>query len=203
MPKSDDTTLSLLPEPGSCAGEHPVTTLRIVYAQGVPWDDPLLDRLLVLRTGGGRSLRVGRKPPGDAGDEILALPRDSWASRSHARLTALGASAGGAVAVEDLGSRNGTSVAGKRVRGSAIARVGDVVRVGGTLLVVGRVPLQRAEAIRRDHPVPDELDARAWPALQLWERLCRLAGSDAGVLLLGEMGTGKTRLARWIHRLGE
>jgi hypothetical protein len=70
-------------------------------------------------------LEVGREGSG------LRLD-DPQASRRHARLTA---TAGG-VSVEDLGSTNGTFVNDAQVAGVALARPGDRILVGLTVLEV-------------------------------------------------------------------
>jgi hypothetical protein len=70
-------------------------------------------------------LEVGREGSG------LRL-EDPQASRRHARLTATG----GGVAVEDLGSTNGTFINDAQVVGVALARPGDRILVGLTVLEV-------------------------------------------------------------------
>ncbi len=203
MANDDGTTLSLQPEaPASDGGERPTTYLRLVYAQGAGRADPALDQIIEFGAGKRRAVRIGRKPTNPDGGPAVALPFDSWCSRDHAHITHLGVGRDSGVVVEDLGSRNGSFVEGKRVEGTLIARIGQVVRLGSTAFVVGQAPLQRAAAITAESPPPQDFDVRSWCALALWERLVTLAGTDHGVLLLGELGTGKTRLARWIHRLG-
>lgn len=61
--------------------------------------------------------------------------------------------------------------------------------------------MEEAERLQRTHPPAPELDTRSWCALQLWGQQSWLAHSDEPVLLLGEVGTEKTRLARNLHRL--
>jgi pSer/pThr/pTyr-binding forkhead associated (FHA) protein len=78
-------------------------------------------------------LSVGR---GDACDLSL---RDSQVSRLHARVSARA----GAVLIEDLGSRNGVFVNGKRVHGAQRLELGDVIMIG----------LQRIE-LRREQDEP-------------------------------------------------
>jgi two-component system, NtrC family, response regulator AtoC len=86
-------------------------------------------------------LVVGRGP--DAG-----LPlSDALVSRAHARILV----SPDGLRLSDLGSRHGTLVNGERLHGSRLLRWGDVISLGGTLLVVQR-PL-RASGVR------DVLDA--------------------------------------------
>ena len=88
----------------------------VVYAH----DDT---RLVELRE--GDSILVGRAPPADLVVEDMTI------SRQHARFTYRD----GHVAVEDLGSRNGTLVRGVRVTHAQL-RSGDDVRLGGVALSI-------------------------------------------------------------------
>ena len=72
-------------------------------------------------------LEIGRNP--SAG---LALMEDHLVSWTHARLSPLA----DGVAVEDLGSRNGTYVNGTRIPGPALAKAGDRIVVGETTIDV-------------------------------------------------------------------
>ncbi len=65
-------------------------------------------------------------------DAWIRIP-DSVASRRHARLV----SSGGAVAIEDLGSRSGTFVNGARIDGPTVLSPGDRIRIGHTDVVFG------------------------------------------------------------------
>lgn len=83
----------------------------------------------------GRAERAVPLPPeltlGRGPGVALALP-DPGASRRHARLRL---DAAGAAVVEDLGSKNGLLVNGRRVRGGAAPlRDGDELTVGATVL---------------------------------------------------------------------
>jgi two-component system, NtrC family, response regulator AtoC len=116
------------------------------------------------------------------------------------------------VAFEDLGSRNGT-----RVRGQPLKR-GEQVEVGpgeivdvGSLLVLIEGPRKRLAPAWKERPEPQE--SRAEPALdvavpevlsgslmQLHRLVERIAPTDVTVLLLGETGVGKERLADAVVR---
>jgi pSer/pThr/pTyr-binding forkhead associated (FHA) protein len=77
------------------------------------------------------------RPPVEIGrskDAGVALP-DPEVSRQHARLS----SHDGVVYVEDLHSRNGTFLNGRRVREAIEVREGDEIDVGATRLVVTSV----------------------------------------------------------------
>jgi len=67
----------------------------------------------------------------DAGNDV-ALGHDRAASRVHAVLELVGQ----AWCLQDAGSRNGTYVSGERVLGMRALRHGDVLRIGGSTLVL-------------------------------------------------------------------
>ena len=92
------------------AAQAPVPTL-------VALDGPLAGRRFPLNG----PLEIGREASG------IALMGDANASRRHAAV----APGPGGVQVTDLGSTNGTFVDGQKV-GSAVARPGSTIRVGGT-----------------------------------------------------------------------
>jgi DNA-binding NtrC family response regulator len=103
---------------------------------------------------------------------------------------------GESVRLRDLGSKNGTFVAGVRVV-EALLAPNDVIALGDTRLQV--VPLgARAE------PLLDADDFHGLvgqsPAIRaLTARLAQLAGNDTTVLIQGETGTGKERVAEALH----
>jgi pSer/pThr/pTyr-binding forkhead associated (FHA) protein/tRNA A-37 threonylcarbamoyl transferase component Bud32 len=95
--------------------------------------------------------RAAEKSEGRLGD-------DPEISRRHARASR---GAGGELILEDLGSANGTFVNDERIDAPRTLQLGDVVRVGQTVLQVtdgtGRVP----EPTRLGAAAPTELGARA------------------------------------------
>jgi len=114
-------------------------------------------------------------------------------SRLHARIEARN----GVPWIEDLDSTNGVFVDGTRV-GTALLHDGARVRLGSLTLEV-RVPSTE----RREELWPSErfgpLLGRSAPMRALFERIRRVAASDACVLLHGETGTGKDLVAQAIH----
>jgi len=124
-------------------------------------------------------------------------------SRRHAALA--WSAAHQAHAVRDLDSRNGTSADAVPVTGDdARALVdGSLLRVGDMLLVYeqdagdGTVPgVGVGEGASRE-AIPGE----AARIRRLRALVARAAADPAPVLILGETGTGKERIAREIHRL--
>ena len=104
-------------------------------------DGPEAGRELVVDA----ALDVGRDPA--AG---LALPNDDLVSRVHARLEPLA----DGVAVHDLGSRNGTFVNGRRIEGRMVARPGDRIVVGSTVLELRGVDALAVPATEQATPHP-------------------------------------------------
>jgi len=51
-----------------------------------------------------------------------------------------------------------------------------------------------------DLPNDDTIGTRSPPMRQVMDLAARVAPSDATVLITGESGVGKERLARWLHR---
>lgn len=129
-------------------------------------------------------ITIGR---GDAANVRIDEPS---LSRLHARL-----SFGAHVTIEDLGSSNGTFVAGIRLSPSKPVLVGPgtTIRLGGVLAAVH---------VGRD-PAPTLLtsDGTHEGTLALERVVQRIATSRLSVLVLGETGVGKEVLARRLHDL--
>ncbi len=113
--------------------------LRTVYGFGYrfsgevrerPSGVPLLDRYLLDRDGEEIALEPGENILGrDATASVLI--DDGTVSRRHARITI----AGGKAAIEDLGSKNGTFVNGKRLgTGPLSLAAGDQIQMGSVFL---------------------------------------------------------------------
>lgn len=95
--------------------------------------------------------------------------------------------------IRDLGSRNGVHVNGERVEESELAE-GDVLRLGAC---VGIVVAREADSAGFGEPFPGLL---AGPVLQpVLEGARAVAVTDLPVILEGETGTGKERVARAVH----
>jgi two-component system, NtrC family, response regulator AtoC len=135
---------------------------------------------------------IGRAPECDVVVAHAAL------SRRHARLRL-----GPALSLEDLGSRNGTRLLGKRLEPGHLEplSVGQSFQIGRLSFVVVR--LMRARASSASGPPADSLRV-ADPTLGAVTPLVSdLAKSSLSVLILGETGVGKEVLADTIHRRSE
>lgn len=184
-------------DPGE-AGEPWAAYLRLVFAEHLALGEAPTGQIHPLSESATTALTIGRRPP--AGRGALALSWDRSASRSHARVAMV--PGGPELVVADLESRNGTFINGQRIDAPTPVSPGDAIRIGGSIFVVGRARLLAREALLASHPPPPWLTVWSAATVALWDRIVQSAGSDVGVLLGGEMGTGKTRLAETIHELG-
>ncbi|WP_437509148.1 sigma 54-interacting transcriptional regulator [Sorangium sp. So ce1099] len=131
---------------------------------------------------------------------------DSSVSRRHAIIHI-----GPRIAIEDLGSANGTRLRRERSAGPTTKllelqleqgktmelSVGDAVNLGSTLIVILPREGATSAAPGQGQGEPIVLD----PAMQrLYALAERVAGAPITVLLLGETGAGKEVLAEHIHR---
>lgn len=131
-------------------------------------------------------LRIGRDPAADVCLE------DTSASRFHAELQIAQR-----VFVRDLDSRNGTRLGGVRLAPNTPKEIcrGQPIELGSTVLLLH--PSEHVQDLDLRSLVGR---SRATPMRRARD-LCRHAASaDANVVLVGETGTGKTTLAKMIHR---
>ncbi|MGM0575841.1 MAG: sigma 54-interacting transcriptional regulator [Myxococcota bacterium] len=183
--RSRNATPLVLPSVGGrrTRVEKPRWFLRVVA--GPDGEVPVEDHEIT-----ARETRVGRQ-------DDLAPPAglrldDHAASRVHATLRR--SPDGRTLELIDEGSTNGTWVGGRRVE-RVVLRDGDVVRMAGSVLLVGRSPLAPPEG--------DDLGLLGrTPAIARLRRLVRRAApSDLPVLVMGPTGTGKELVAEALHGL--
>lgn len=142
-----------------------------------------------------RGVRFGRAS-GDTyesreADGVLELSIPSpWVSSHHAELGRDGAQ----LHVIDHGSRNGTYVEGMAVRPRRSLALGHVLEVGRCFWTVRRTRHTDETATSEVPPGIANPEVR-----HLHQVLARLAPSNVPILVTGETGTGKERLARTIH----
>jgi DNA-binding NtrC family response regulator len=132
---------------------------------------------------------VGREPP----SEIVV--DDPSVSRQHARFTLKNST----VWVEDLDSRNGTFLRGKKLTRERLDTSDEVA--------VGRARISVTATRGPETPKPPEPDACDYvivnPKMQrVYSDTRRAARADVPLLILGETGAGKEHVARTFHREG-
>jgi DNA-binding NtrC family response regulator len=117
---------------------------------------------------------------------------DERVSRRHASFDRRGSD----VFVTDLGSRNGTQVAGVRIEGERRLQAGETVAIGPMLAVLALAV--RPEPSASDPPRDPCVIAN--PDMARVYELCRkVAATPLSVLVTGETGVGKERVAEAIH----
>jgi two-component system response regulator AtoC len=138
----------------------------------------------------GVSLTVGRHASCDVALADLTL------SRHHARFERRGSS----VMVEDLGSRNGVWLSGRRVERAELG-LGGSVRLGEVVAAVTRLsPEPKPGAAKLEPAITSELLGEGESMRTMRKLLARAASSELPVVLLGETGTGKELAAHDLHR---
>ncbi len=115
-------------------------------------------------------------------------------SRQHATVVATP----GGLGLQDMGSRNGTRVNGKPVSAALTLESQDIVRLGDVLMVVD---VAAANVETWQEPLLGALPGRSPLMERVRQQLVRALSDTAPVLVLGETGTGKERVAHAVHRL--
>ena len=138
-----------------------------------------------------RGISIGRRAEAQRADLAFEDPR---MSRLHVRIERNGVG----WRLEDLGSRNGGFVDGVPFQSAAAASLdeGSVIRMGNTIMVFrARPPTKHVDGEREVFPGASPV------AAEVRRRLALLAAGAGHVLILGETGTGKERVARRIGRV--
>jgi DNA-binding NtrC family response regulator len=173
-------TVNVTSDDGGHTLVHRTAALRVVEGADVGLEVEL----------GHRPTTIGTAP---ACDLVLT---DRRVSSRHAEVVLRPAG----YLLRDLGSRNGTQVAGGRVEGIYLVP-GMRIGVGRSALeVIDRQQLEETPLSQADR-FGDVL-GRSLPMRVLFAQLERLVESDCAILLEGETGTGKTFIAEQIHRRG-
>jgi transcriptional regulator with AAA-type ATPase domain len=135
-------------------------------------------------------IELGRVHLADGNDH------DSSVSRQHARFVFGGTS----WSVQDLDSRNGTFVDGRRVDGQASVGPSCVVRMGSSVLLAcpDVVPFERYGVGTRDGVVGGPALRKALEVIALERQI----GTTTSLILLGESGSGKEIAAKTFHSFG-
>jgi transcriptional regulator of acetoin/glycerol metabolism len=138
----------------------------------------------------GAELAIGTGP----GNQLILT--DSTVSRHHCQIAAVE----DGFVLRDLGSTNGTTLAGYRVL-AAYLEPNAVVGVGQTVL---RFDVTNGRVIEplSDRTHLGEVLGESPAMRRLFFVLDRAVGSDTTVLLEGETGTGKTMIAEAVHQSG-
>jgi sigma-54 dependent transcriptional regulator, acetoin dehydrogenase operon transcriptional activator AcoR len=161
----------------SATGEHWVLTLAYQ-----PQSPEVIGERLVL-------LEDDRAVLGRQCEQFSAAAFDDpRASRKHVEIRCKA----GVLFAEDLGSRNGTLVNGRPISRAELA-LGDVLTVGGVLLLVQRGP----RFIPRHRHA--EIVGVGPSCARVLHRIALAAPTDTGVLIRGETGVGKELVARAVH----
>ncbi|HEX7671915.1 MAG TPA: sigma 54-interacting transcriptional regulator [Polyangiaceae bacterium] len=123
---------------------------------------------------------------------------DRAVSRRHVSLDVVGSRA----RITDLGSKNGTSVNGLAISDAYLVG-GELVKIGATAF---RLELEsQAAAAQPQLPAVASFGGVIGASTEMRRlyRLCeKLAAADVPVIIEGETGTGKERLAEAIHEMG-
>jgi transcriptional regulator with GAF, ATPase, and Fis domain len=130
-----------------------------------------------------------------AGSSVNAglVVADRAVSRVHAQLTPKT----DGLWVRDLGSRNGTTIAGVAVVEGRVPP-GAVLRLGTTDIAIAYGASKPPDQLWPEKSFGPLL-GRSAAMRQLFAQLARLAESSAAVLVTGESGTGKELVARALH----
>jgi len=119
----------------------------------------------------------------------------AWVSSRHAELMV---GDDGRIELRDCDSRNGTHLRGQRVRGTTEVQLGDIFEVGRSFWTILELPPGDDDAAIRKVEADGVLNPQMRQTLA---SLSRLAEVSLPLLLTGETGVGKDRLASALHRL--
>lgn len=145
----------------------------------------------------GKELRLerGSAVVGTSSDADLTLT-DAAVSRAHLKLVPFT----DGIEVTDLDSKNGTTVAGVRIQKARVTP-GSELKIGRTLLRLS--PEDRELLLEPSiHTQFGPLRGQSRAMRQLFSLLELVSGRDVPLLVEGERGAGKARVARALHERG-
>jgi two-component system, NtrC family, response regulator AtoC len=140
---------------------------------------------------GGKPVVVGREAPSEV------VVDDVSVSRQHARFRLND----GEVWVEDLGSRNGTFLRGRRIERERLG-VGDEISVGKARVVLAGTRVSAGQGTESFAADDADYVVRNARMKKLYQDATKAAKVSVPVLILGETGSGKDHVASAIHREG-
>jgi DNA-binding NtrC family response regulator len=147
----------------------------------------------------GRSLVAGQLEHEEKDGVLYLGVPIGWVSGVHCEMRVVHRTITPDFDLQDLNSRNGTHIEGEPTSGKARLPVGAVFEVGRSFWMVQKATSAVAIDSMRHNAAPLELETLS-PALRhIAAALERLAPSAVSILISGETGTGKERLARRVH----
>jgi DNA-binding NtrC family response regulator len=183
-------------EPFNCTTDEVVPSRP---PSSAPTSYPML--ILAFAHNGQRPIERATLPREGAlfGRDVLFFPGgpcdDTQLSRRHAEVRLHQ----GRWVVRDLGSRNGTWVNGERLSEARTLEIGDVIRVGSTLMIHA-VQAADSDGARAEAP---SLIGDSDKLAAVRRAIGVVAGKPRAVLVTGETGTGKELVAEALHRRSE
>lgn len=179
-------------EPAVPSGGAPMSRPRTLAVLHTP-DVDLRDRTIPI----GERVSIGRKGGADVDVEI----GDRLLSRLHATIEC--GPQGQTYFINDHDSRNGSFVDGKRIKGRRRLRDGAIVRLGVSVFELSCEhdldEITSAEVGDDD----ERLVGRSEAFRRVITDIERVADSDEPLLIIGEMGTGKSMVARRLHHVAK
>ncbi|MDH5675791.1 MAG: sigma 54-interacting transcriptional regulator [Myxococcales bacterium] len=175
--------------------EHSAASVAAAQAPDKP--SGALASLVVHHDGGGsvRTLGPGSRCTVGRGFPAELTVDDRSLSRQHARFEF----EGGKLWVEDLGSKNGTWIAGQRVERRQL-RPGEVVHMGRAVATLHLLGTETSDPAATTGAEPAFFGSTM---ADLYETVERVAPTTVPVLIVGETGSGKERVASTLHKLSE